>query len=510
MAREGGRSAKRQSRRNSFSQAPAAQHERIFAPITIIDDAQVEAIHQASLEILRDTGVHFMGAKARAFLAGRPGVSVDAETQVVRFDPAMVEEAIASAPRSFKIHARNPARSLAFDGRHLAFANVVTPPYLEDAERGQRSGTMADMEELLKLCQSLNAVDMLYGYPVEPQDIDPETRHLDAYRAHILLTDKPWRGYTLGDDRILDAIEMARIARGIDLDALQAEPSFLANVTTNSPLRIDEPMGDGLMIMARAMQPVSITSFCMAGGIAPITLAGALAQQNAEILAAIVLSQLTRPGAPVIYGAFSTTIHMRSGAIAFGNPEFAQLTIASGQLARRYGVPFKAAVTTGSKIVDAQAAYETQFSLWAAVASGADVIAHAAGFLESALTVNYEKLIIDAEMIQMIGAMMKPIEFTKADFATDTIRAVGPGGHFFATPHTMARYETAFYEPMISDWENRQNWVERGAKTAPERATEIWKALLEKYEQPPIDPAIRDELDAYVARRREEIISKAA
>jgi trimethylamine--corrinoid protein Co-methyltransferase len=298
---------------------------------------------------------------------------------------------------------------------------------------------------------------------------------------------------------------MARIARGIDADRLLAEPSFVANVTTNSPLRIDAPMGDGLMIMAEANQPVSISAFTMAGAMAPITLAGALAQQNAEILAAVVLSQLVRPGAPLIYGAFTTNVHMRSGAIAFGNPEFAQATMASGQLARRYAMPYKVAVTTGSKAVDAQAGYETQFTLWAAVAAGGHIVAHAAGFLESGLTTSYEKLVVDAEMLQMFAAMMKPIQFDEQSFALQTIAEVGPGGHFFDTPHTMERYETAFYEPLLSDWDNFENWVDRGSMEADRRANGIWKRLLAEYHEPALDPAIAEELDAYVARRRSEI-----
>jgi trimethylamine--corrinoid protein Co-methyltransferase len=264
-------------------------------------------------------------------------------------------------------------------------------------------------------------------------------------------------------------------------------------------------MGDGLMIMAEANQPVSISAFTMAGAMAPITLAGALAQQNAEILAAVVLSQLVRPGAPLIYGAFTTNVHMRSGAIAFGNPEFAQVTIASGQLARRYAMPYKVAVTTGSKAVDAQAGYETQFTLWAAVAAGGHIVAHAAGFLESGLTTSYEKLVVDAEMLQMFAAMMKPIQFDEQSFALQTIAEVGPGGHFFDTPHTMERYETAFYEPLLSDWDNFENWVDRGSMEADRRANGIWKRLLAEYHEPALDPAIAEELDAYVARRRSEI-----
>ncbi len=510
MARDGARRSKRKRERKIDLQMPVKQPRRPFAPVEILTPEQVEDIHQASLKVLRDTGIHFMGRKARDFLARCEGVSVDQEAEIVRFQPETVARAMASVPGQFRLHARNPARDLEFGVGRIAFANVVTPPYVEDSERGHRVGSMADMEELIRLIHTIDAVGMFYGYPVEPQDLDPLTRHLHAYRAHAVLSDKLWRGYTLGDDRICDAIEMARIARGVDEETNKSQPSLLGNVTTNSPLRIDEPMGDGLMIMGAAKQPVSITCFGMAGAISPISLAGSLVQQNAEILAAAVLSQLANPGAPLIYGSFASSVHMRSGALPFGNPEFVRLTIAAGQLARRYGMPYKSAGATCAKAVDAQAAYETQMAMWAGIVSGADIMVHAAGFMESALTVNYEKLMVDTEMIQMLAASLKPIDCSTPSLAVDTIHQVGPGGHFFAHPQTLEHYETAFYEPFLSDWDNRQNWLDGGATTAHERATPLWKELLESYRQPKLEPAIREELDAYVARRAQEILASQA
>ena len=469
----------------------------------------IDSIHQASLAILRDTGVHFMSPRARAFLAAKSGVTVDQETQIVRFDPDLVETTIESTPKAFVIHARNPDHSIKIGGKRLSFSNVITPPYVADLDGGKRNGSEAEFRELLKLCQSLNVLNFVFGYPVEPQDLDPETRHLDAYRGYIELTDKVWRGYTLGDDRILDAIEMARIARGISHERLRQEPSFIANVTTNSPLRIDEPMGDGLMIMAEMNQPVSITSFAMAGAIAPITLAGAIAQQNAEILAANALSQLVRPGAPIVYGTFTANVYMRSGAIAFGGPDLAKATLVSGQLARRYGFPLKSAVTNGAKILDAQAGYETQGGLWAAVMSGATIVAHACGWMESGLTISREKMIIDAEMIQMMNDTLRPVEVDDPSLALDAIAEVGPGGQFFECQHTLERYKTEYYEPLVSDWESLETWQERGGKSVGERANAIWKQIMESYQQPPLDSAIKEELDAYVERRRAEIRSPA-
>ncbi len=498
---------RRRKKRSSpgVGQMPWHIAERQFAPVDILSADQIEEIHRASLEILRRTGVHFMGKKARDFLAGHAGVTLDGE--IVRFDPEMVEETIRSVPREFTIHARNPARDIPVGGSRMSFTNVITAPYVSDLDQGKRNGSEAEMRDLLRLFQGLNAVNFIYGYAVEPQDLHPETRHLRAYQAHIELTDKVWRGYTMGDNRILDAIEMARIGRGISAEQQLREPSFIANVTTNSPLRIDEPMGDGLMFMAEYNQATSITSFAMAGAIAPITIAGAVAMQNAEILAAIVLNQLVRPGAPVVYGTFTTNVYMRTGAIAFGGPDLSMSTLVSGQLARRYGFPLKSSVTNGAKIVDAQAGYETATGLWTAVASGATIVAHACGWLESGMTVSREKAIIDAETIQMMQHMNQPLAVDADTLALDTIHEVGPGGQYFDCEHTMGRYRTEYYDPLVSDWESLENWQEKGGKSAAERANEIWKRLLEDYQQPALDPALKDELDAFVAKREEEILA---
>ncbi len=501
------RSRRNKNRETGVLQRPWEVAERRFAPADILTRDQVEEIHRATLQILERTGIHFMGKRAREFLAGQAGVEVDEKSEVVRFDPALVEEKISGTPRAFTIHARNPAHDLLIDDRHLNYANVITPPYVSDLDGGKRQGSYAEMCDLLRLCQSLNALNFVYGYPVEPQDLNPQTRHLHAYRAHIELTDKVWRGYTLGDNRIADAIEMARIAQGLTREQLLGHPSFIANVTTNSPLRIDEPMGDGLMLMAEYNQPVSITSFAMAGAIAPITIAGAVAMQNAEILAAIVLNQLVRPGSPIVYGTFTTNVYMRTGAIAFGGPDFAISTLASGQLARFYGFPLKSAVTNGAKVLDAQAGYETQGGLWAAIASGASIIAHACGWMESGLTVSREKLVIDAEMVQMMNHTMAPLAVNADTLALDTIHAVGPGGQYFDSEHTMQRYRTEYYEPLVSNWESLENWTEEGALSTGDRANAVWKKLMADYQQPSLDPAIKEELDAFVAKREEEILA---
>jgi trimethylamine--corrinoid protein Co-methyltransferase len=262
--------------------------------------------------------------------------------------------------------------------------------------------------------------------------------------------------------------------------------------------------------MAEHGQGVVVTPFTLMGAMTPVTVAAALAQQNAEALAGIALTQIVRPGAPVVYGGFTSNVDMRSGAPAFGTPENAKATIAGGQLARRYGLPYRSSNANASNVVDAQAAYESEMSIWSAVLGGANLLYHGVGWLEGGLTASFEKFILDAELLQMFAEMLQPIKVDTASLALDAIRDVQPGGHFFGSPHTIERYETAFYQPMISDWRNYETWEEAGALTATERATAVWKRLLEEYEQPPLDPAIAEELDAFVRRRKEEIKRVAA
>jgi trimethylamine--corrinoid protein Co-methyltransferase len=304
---------------------------------------------------------------------------------------------------------------------------------------------------------------------------------------------------------VLDAAEMVAISRGVSLDELAERPGVMSNINVNSPRRVDGAMAAGLMELARLGQVVVITPFTLMGAMAPVTLAAALVQQNAEALACIALAQMVRPGSPVIYGAFTSNVDMRSGAPAFGTPENTQATLAGGQLARRYGLPYRSSNASASNVVDAQAAYESQMSLWGAIMGGANIVYHAAGWMEGGLTASFEKFVLDAEMLQMMSEVLQPIEVDTASLGLDAIREVQPGGHFFGAAHTLERYETAFYQPILSDWRNFETWAEDGARSATERATGIWKDLLRTYQEPPIDPGIKEALEAYVRRRKEKI-----
>jgi len=276
-------------------------------------------------------------------------------------------------------------------------------------------------------------------------------------------------------------------------------------ISVNSPRRFDEAMADGLIAMASHGQPVVITPFTLMGAMAPVSLAAALAQQNAEALFGVVLAQAVRPGTPVMYGAFTSNVDMRSGAPAFGTPENAKANVASGQLARHYRLPYRTSNASASNAADAQGAYETEMSLWGAILGHGNLVYHAAGWQEGGLTASFEKLVLDVEMLQLMVEFLRPIVVDEAELGFEAIRRVPSGGHFFGEPHTMERYEHAFYQPLVSNWQNYENWELSGARDATARATDIWKRALAEYEEPPLDPAIREALDDYVARRREEI-----
>jgi trimethylamine--corrinoid protein Co-methyltransferase len=298
---------------------------------------------------------------------------------------------------------------------------------------------------------------------------------------------------------------MMAISRGITLEEMATSPGVITIININSPRLLDDAMGDGLIAMAQAGQPVTVTPFTLMGAMTPVTLPAALAQQNAEALFGVVLTQLANPGAPVMYGAFTSNVDMKSGAPAFGTPENTKANIIAGQLARRYDLPYRTSNANASTAVDLQAAYETGMSTWGAVLGGANMIYHAAGWLEGGLVASYEKLILDVEILQNMMEFLRPIAWSEDELGFDAIAQVPTGGHFFGIDHTMARYKTAFYSPMLSDWRNYESWAAAGSREAIDRATDLWQQALAEYEEPTVDPAIREELEAYVAKRKEEI-----
>ena len=381
------------------------------------------------------------------------------------------------------------------------FSGVGSPPNVADIAGGRRSGNLADFRDLVRLSQHLNAIQLHAGYPVEPADVHPSVRHLHALHDLLTLSDKPIHAYSLGTKRNEDGLELSRIARGIPDGQLDTEPSIYTIINTSSPLRLDDPMCQGIIAFAQRNQIVVVTPFTLAGAMAPVTVAGAVVQQNAEALAGITLAQVVRRGSPVMYGGFTSNVDMKSGAPAFGTPEFMQSAMMGGQLARRYGLPYRSSNVNAANAVDAQAAYESVFSLWGAIMGGANLVFHGAGWMEGGLQASFEKMVIDADLIQMVARFLQPVVVDDASMALEAIADVGPGGHFFGTQHTQDRYRTAFFSPMISDWRNYESWQEAGSPTADQKASRLYRQLLEEYEPPPMDDAVRAELDDFVARR---------
>jgi trimethylamine--corrinoid protein Co-methyltransferase len=475
-----------------------------FRPVELLSADQVEAIHRASLRILSEIGMEVLGDRPLDLFA-QAGAQVDRATRRVRIDPDQVEALVALAPSEFRLHARNPERDVDFGGAHLVFCAVGGPAFVSDLDRGRRPGNAADFTDYVRLIGALDVIHQEGGGPLEPTDLPVRTRHLDMYRVFATELDKTWQCLGFGATPVEDALAVLEIVRGVDRETLVREPSAMTVINTNSPLRLDGPMGDGLIAMATYGQPVVATPFTLAGAMSPVSLAGAIAQQNAEALFLVCLAQLVRPGAPMVYGAFTSNVDMRTGSPAFGTPESVKSQFASGQLARRYGLPWRSSNATASPVVDAQAAYEAEMAVWGAVMGGVNLLYQGAGWLEGGLTASYEKLIIDAEILQMIAELLQPLVVDEASLGFDAIADVGPGGHFFGTAHTLERYETAFYTPLVSDWRNFETWQADGAHTATERANGLWKRLLAEAVAPPLDPAVAEALDAFLDRRRREI-----
>jgi trimethylamine---corrinoid protein Co-methyltransferase len=488
-------------------QRPWVQPKRPYAPIKVISADQVAAIHAAALTVLAEIGMKVLEPRARAFYR-TAGASVDEGEMRVRFDPVLIEALVRRAPAEFTLAARNPARSLRVGGDHVFFSAVGGPAYAMDQKGGRRAGSYAEMCDYIRLIQSLNCLHQEGGGPFEALDLPAETRHLDLHYAEITLTDKNWQPQGLGHERALDGLEMVAIALGLTRETLVGTCAHSCVINTNSPLQLDVPMAEGLILMAEHGQCNVITPFTLSGAMAPVTLAGALVQQHAEAMAGIALCQIIRPGVPVIYGGFTSNVDMRSGAPAFGTPEYTQAAQISGQLARHLGVPFRSSNVTTANSVDGQAAYESMMALWGCLMGGANMVMHAAGWLGGGLTASFEKLIMDGEMLQMMSAYFEPPEISAATLALDAIRDVGPAGHFFGTAHTLERYETAFYTPLLSNWDNHDTWLERGAPEAYGRAGAICTQLLGAYEQPELDPARDEALRDYMARRKRHLIGR--
>ena len=468
----------------------------------MLSDDAVSDIHKAALGLLRDSGIRVLLPEARKLFLNA-GCVVEEDEQMVRLDPDLVTEALASAPAEFDVVARAPERRITFGGKNVVMVPVAGPPHVTDLESGKRNGTIADFDDFVRLTQHFDVLHTTSPW-VEPQDVPLHLRHLQMTRSVLTLSDKVPFVYSRGRGQVTDCFDLIRIALGVDEAGFTQQQHCWTVINTNSPRQLDIPMCLGLIQFAEMNQVAVITPFTLAGAMAPVTLPGALTLQHAEALAGITLSQIVRKGAPVVYGGFTSNVDMRSGAPAFGTPEAVKAAWGSGQLARHIGLPWRSSAVNTSNVADAQAGYETMMNMMGAVLGGANMIIHAAGWLESGLAASFEKFILDVEMVQMFAEMFQPLDVSAAEIGVDAIKSVDPGGHFFGIDHTLDRYEQAFYEPLVFTRQNYGQWTEAGSQTAAQRATPIWKRIVAESEVPPFDDATRQELDEFVERRTAE------
>ncbi len=500
-----GRQGRRGGRgRERAPQATRADYRRLrhpFAPQAAFSGDAVAAMHETALRVLEELGVKVLLREGREIFA-KGGALVDEDTQMVRLGRDIVGEALKTAPRSFRLRAANPVREQLYEPGAMLFMAGSGCPNVSDRERGRRPGSLQAYEETLKLQQSFDVIHM-HGPSAEPQDVPVNYRHYAMTGRQLTLCDKPLFVYARGRGQVEQSFEMIRLARGLDEAEFQDGVWATTIINSNSPRQLDLPMTQAIIDFARARQLSVITPFCLAGAMAPVTVAGALALQHAEALLGIALAQLARPGAPVSYGGFSSNVDMKSGSPAFGTPEHVQACLGSGQLARHIGLPWRSATGSASNMADAQGAQETVTALFGAALANATLTVHAAGWLEGGLTFGYEKFITDLEALQTLAELSVAPPQDEDAIGFSAIAEVQPGGHFFAAAHTMERYQTAFYQPLVADLSNNGAWVEAGRQSAEQRATAIWKAALATYASPPATEGVAGRLEEYVARMTE-------
>ena len=500
----------RRSRRKSENtgvvpQTPWSRWRNPLPPLELLDGDALDKIEGVAFRVLEELGLEFMSPEAVAILEKNGAKVVDRSTGLVRMGRDIVKAFVAKAPSEFTLYSRNGDRSLIVGGNWINVHTVGGAPNITDLDKGRRPGTFVDQCNLLRLQQTLSCVHFAGGTQVEAQDLPVPTRHLDMHRAQVTLSDKVFGARGIGRDRIEDAVAIAALAHGVSREVMLSRPCTYTITNTNSPRRVDKELIGGLMALAENGQAVCVTPFTLAGAMAPITLAGALAQQHAEALGVLAFTQMVRPGTPVVYGGFTSNVDMRTGAPAFGTPEYVRATIIGGQLARRYKLPYRASNVNASNVVDAQATYESAMSIWACVMSHTNMMHHGTGWLEGGLSASLEKVIIDAEMLGTMKAWLAPMDMSDDALAFDAIKDVPPGGHYFGTAHTMARFEHAFHRPLVSDVKNFENWVEAGSLDATQRANAVWKRMLEHYQPPSLAEDRLEAIDAYMAKRREVI-----
>ena len=465
----------------------------------ILSEDAMEVLDRGWRRIVTELGVEFLLPEA-VELFRAAGQTVEGDN-LVKLDPDFILEQVAKAPREFELQARNPERTAHIGGDHMVFASVYGPPFVREGDV-RRDATMADFENFVKLSQSFPELDSPGGTIVEPNDTPLDSRHLDMVFALQTLSDKPYMGSVISGPNALDTIAMGEILFG----GLPASPVSISLINCNSPLRWDDRMLSAMVEYNRANQAVVMTPFLLMGAMSPVSIPATLVQQMAEALSGIALCQLVQPGCPVVFGSFLSNTDMQSGSPSFGTPESAIGLLCTGQIARRFGLPFRSGGgLTASQTADAQGAYEALMTLLPTFLAGTNFVMHSAGWLEGGLVSSYEKFIVDIELLRMLRHEFTPLEIDEASLAFDAHQEVGSGGHFLGAAHTLERFRECFYRPLLSSTENFDRWTRNGGKDAAERAGEIWRRTLEEYEEPPLDEGVRAQLEEFVTRRRAEL-----
>jgi trimethylamine--corrinoid protein Co-methyltransferase len=496
-----GRSAKRAARQQAQT-STAAWIDRKIPYVEVLDEEGLLLIEQNAETVLQEIGIEFRDFPRALELLKDAGADVDGER--VRFPRGLCRSIIqASAPSEFKQHARNPERSVMIGGDRTVLVPAYGSPFIRNLDEGRRYATLDDFQNFVKLTYMSPGLHHSGGTVCEPVDVPVNKRHFDMVYSHVKYSDKPFMGSVTAPERAQDTVDMGKIVFGEEF--VQNNTVLTSLINANSPMTFDATMLGAATVYAENNQATMISPFLLAGAMSPVTVAGTVTQILAEALAGIAYIQLVRPGAPVIFGTFAAAVSMQSGAPTFGTPEPSLIVYAAAQLARRLGLPFRSGGgLCGSKVADAQAAYEAANTLQTSALAGVNFMLHTAGWLEGGLVMGYEKFIMDADQANMIARLLGGVDLSENGQALNALREVGPGSHFLGATHTQANFETAFYTSSIADNNSFEQWQQDGSKDASARANGMWKKMLEEYEPPPLDPAIDEALQSYIERRKSE------
>ena len=502
QAGQGKSRKRRRSKRNgipeSIISAPAYLTRKTPC-YELLDEESLVALETQADWILAEIGIEIRGDEIALDLFRQAGATVDGNR--VRFDPGHARALCTTAPKKFTMHARNPANNIEFGGDHLVFAPAYGPPFVTDLESGRRYATIEDFENFIKLTYGCAALHHQSGTVCEPVDVPVNKRHLDMVYAHLCYSDKPFMGSVTATERSEDSLAMARLVFGEDF--MQKHLVVQGNINVNSPLVYDETMTGALRTYAAANQGTVVSPFILGGAMSPVTQAALIAQAHAEAMVGIALTQLVRPGAPVVYGSFLTTMDLKTGAPTFGTPESSLACLAISQLCRRLGLPFRCGGhLTASKVADAQAMQESADTMKPAIMAGANFIFQAAGWLEGGLTIGYEKFVMDVDRCAAEARFIDGLTINDNELAGDAFKEAGIGGNFLGVQHTMENFRTANFRSELCDNNSYEQWSEDGSQDMQQRAHRLWKQQLQSYQKPPMDIAVEEALAEFVHTRK--------